>query len=155
MFVQNGEDSFFLDKLRPHHKALEYGCGSSTGEIAERVYSLLSIEHQEHWFNNINKNLKSNSRLTLAKPNLPYREGGHCGTYEEFETYINAPIDYGPFDVILIDGRARVECAKICHKMATPDTLIFVHDFERAEYQVIRQILTFIDSFKTMVLFKL
>jgi hypothetical protein len=37
--------------------------------------------------------------------------------------------------VIFIDGRARVGCASICKKLGHKDTIVFIHDFERPEYQ--------------------
>jgi len=38
--------------------------------------------------------------------------------------------------------------------MSTKDTLIFVHDFHRGEYQVILSILEYIDHQETMYMFR-
>lgn len=155
MFTSKNESDFFLSKLKPEHYVLEYGSGSSTTEIAQKVKQVVSIEHQEDWYLKIKNTLPSNVELILSKPNMSYEEGGHCGTYEEFETYVNSPVNRGPFDIIYIDGRARVECAKLCSKMATKDTLIFIHDFDREEYQSILSILEYVEHVETMYMFKI
>ena len=49
--------------------------------------------------------------------------------YIDFKEYVDAPIGYGPFDIILIDGRARVACASKCHLLGHKNTIVFIHDF--------------------------
>ena len=155
MYTSENESFFFLSFLKPHHHVLEYGSGQSTNQIAKHVKTLISIEHQNRWYQKLNTELENNVTLILAKPDLPYEEGKDCGSYEQFKTYINAPINYGPYDIVLIDGRARVECANICSKFSNSDTFIFIHDFDRKEYQVINEILLKIKQVETMALFKL
>ena len=75
--------------------------------------------------------------------------------YDEFKDYIESPIEYGPFDIILIDGRARVSCSSICKLLSHENTIIFIHDFHRPEYQEALKYLELIDSVKTMSKFKL
>ena len=155
MFVNKNEEDFFLISIKDTDKVLEYGSGESTIQIAKRCKSILSIEHQKEWYNmNIDK-LPSNCELLLREPNLPYIEGFHCGTYEEFKDYIEIPINRGPFDVIFIDGRARVSCASVCSKMAHDNTIIFIHDFHREEYQEALNYLELIGQVGTMAKFKL
>lgn len=155
MFMQDEEQEFFLKYLNKTQKVLEYGSGESTNQIAERVHSLISIEHQSHWYKKIYETKKENITLILAEPDAPYIEGGDCGSYDQFKSYINASLQNAPYDIILIDGRARVECAKICHKIATKNTKIFIHDFERQEYQCIKDILEFVDIVKGLAVFKI
>lgn len=155
MFTLKKEEEFFLNNINKNSKVLEYGSGISTIEIAKKCGSILSMEHQEVWYDKNKSLLPNNSQIVLKKPDLPYIEGNHCGTYEEFKSYIEYPIDKGPFDIILIDGRARVSCASICHKMAHNDTIIFVHDFHREEYKKILEYLHLIEQVETMAKFKL
>ncbi len=155
MFVKKGEEKFFLNHLNQQQRVLEWGSGESTYQIARYVKEVISIEHQKEWYNKINRRRSPNVMIYLAEPDLPYVEGGDDGTYDEFKTYINLPIDKGCFDVILIDGRARVECAKICHKIGNENTLIFIHDFEREEYHVVLEFLEPVKSCNGMILLKL
>jgi hypothetical protein len=153
MFTDKLEEDFFLSHLKNHHKVLEYGSGESTLEISKIVKSLVSIEHQQVWFDKISPSIPTNCKLILSLPDKKYIEGGHCGTYEQFETYINSPIQYGPYDIILIDGRARIECSKICNKLSHEDTIIFVHDWHREEYHEICKYLHLIEVKNTMAAF--
>lgn len=156
MFTNSQEQQFFISHIKNNHRVLEYGSGESTLEIAKIAGSIVSVEHQPLWYNKlINLIPNNNCKLFLQTPDKPYLEGGHCGTYEQFKSYINTPLQYGPFDIILIDGRARVECAKICHLMSHKKTLIFIHDFHRKEYQVINSILKPVSQIHTMAKFTL
>lgn len=160
MFMSAAESQFILSHLKDNYNVLEWGSGESTLEISKMVKSLLSIEHQKEWFNTISKSMPSNVTLVLKEPNLPYQEGVHCGTYEEFKDYVEYPLNYGPFDIIFIDGRSRTSCASICNKISHKDTLIFVHDFtdiriEQDEYYKMYDCLEKIDSVESMCKFKI
>lgn len=155
MFVTKNEEEFFLTCINNTHKVLEYGSGQSTIEIAEKCNEIVSIEHQEEWYNKNAPSKPSNCEILLRKPTLHYVEGGHCGTYDEFKDYIEAPLAKAPFDVIFIDGRARVACASICGKLGHKDTIVFIHDFHRPEYQEALQYLELISVVGTMAKFKL
>jgi hypothetical protein len=155
MFANSKEQDFFLSHINSNNKVLEYGSGESTLEIAEIAKSIVSVEHQPLWYNKLINLIPNNCKLLLQTPNKPYTEGISCGTYEEFKSYINAPIQYRPFDIILIDGRARVECAKICHLMSHKETIIFIHDFDRKEYHVVNGILKLVSQAHTMAKFKI
>lgn len=155
MFTSNEEELFFLSELNKTQNVLEYGSGVSTSEIAGKVNLMVSMEHQKEWYDKNINNVPSNCTLLLRGPNLPYIEGGHCGTYEEFKDYIEAPLEYKPFDIILIDGRARVSCASICKLLGHKDTLIFIHDFERPEYQEVLKYLDLIGTRDKMAKFKI
>jgi len=155
MFTNNNEEVFFMSHIKDDMKVLEYGSGQSTLEIAEKSKLIVSIEHQQQWYDyNINR-VPKNCVLLLKQPNLPFVEGGHCGTYKQFKDYIEAPLEKAPYDVILIDGRARVACASICKKLGHKDTLVFIHDFDRVEYQKALKYLELIEIIGTMAKFKI
>lgn len=155
MFTQKNEEDFFMSHINENSLILEYGSGISTNEIAKKCKSILSIEHQEEWYNKLKPQLLNNCEIILKKPDLPYIEGGHCGTYDEFKSYIEAPLGKGPFDIILIDGRARVSCASIVKSLSHDNTIIFIHDYDRPEYQDALNYLELIDQVGTMAKFKL
>lgn len=145
MFTQLEEENFFISHLKSDHKVLEYGAGSSTNEISLRVKEIISMEHQPDWYDTLLPKIPSNCRLFLEVPNIPYKEGGHCGTYEEFKNYVERPLEFAPYDIILIDGRARVSCSSICNKLGHKDTIVFIHDFGRTEYAECKNYLNFIE----------
>lgn len=156
MFTNKLEEKFFLSHLMPNHHLLEYGSGESTIQISNIVNSMVSIEHQKIWYNNIKSQITNNNcKIILKEPDLSYTEGKECGSYDQFFSYINEAQNYGPYDIILIDGRARVSCAKLCPKISHTETLIFVHDWDRQEYQEISQYLNFIEAQDTMAKFRI
>ena len=75
----------------------EFGSGNSSLYWAKRCSTLISIEHNPYWYNKIKHNLKSNQRLFLRKEKDEYVK-----SINEFET---------KFDIIIIDGAFRQDCA--------------------------------------------
>lgn len=131
MFMPKDEENFFLQHLKSNHKVLEYGSGESTKQIAERVESVLSIEHQKFWYEKVSKEVPNNAEVVLVEPNFPHTSGD--GSYEQFKNYVEYPIGKGVFDIILIDGRARPWCTSVCKKISHKNTIVFVDDFNTGE----------------------
>jgi hypothetical protein len=121
--------------------------------LSTHVKEIISVEHNKEWANEIqNKNIL-NATILYVPPDAPYVEGTeNDGLYFQFKSYIECPLKYGKFDVIFIDGRARVECAKVCKNLIlNPDCDIFVHDFfirqnTGENYKEILKYLKIIDS---------
>lgn len=160
MFTNStGESSFFINHINKQQRVLEYGSGESTIEIAGLCKEVISVEHNITWYNRVKLDIPSNIILILREPDEEYREGGCDGTYNQFKNYILAPLDYGTFDIILIDGRARIECAKFVKNVSHDDTIIFIHDFtsrlERDNYKEIFNYLDLVESVGDMSKFKI
>jgi predicted O-methyltransferase YrrM len=155
MFATKSEELFFFSHIDKTKNVLEYGCGYSTIEIANNCKKLVSVEHQENWYNDISNKIPNNCTLLYSPSDLEYTEGGDDGTYEEFYTYVNSPVNHGPFDIILIDGRARVSCSSICNILGNENTIVFIHDFFRPEYKKALEFLELLDSVETMSKFKI
>jgi hypothetical protein len=158
--MSNLEVDFFKKQLESNQRVLEWGCGTSTIDISKIVKEVHSIEHNKDWYNKINLTISNtNITLHLCEPDEEYIEGTHCGTFQQFETYIKKPLELGKFDLIFIDGRARIECSKICKDISHDDTLIFIHDyrgrFYTENYQEIENYLTFTSEVKNLALFKI
>lgn len=128
-FFNNKEEELFLySLLNPEMEVLEWGSGSSTRAIASRVKSIVSIEHQIQWYNIVKKTLPSNAELHYVSQNKP--EGaGHDGTLDQYRDYVNRPTMFKKkFDLIFVDGRARVECARVAVDLLKPGGIILIHD---------------------------
>lgn len=154
MFTTKNEEEFLKKEINNQSKVLEYGSGESTKELASICKTIVSIEHQEDWYNKIISILPNNCKLLLKKPNSP-EQWPDDGTYEQFKDYVDEPLKYGTFDVIIIDGRARVACASICNKLGHKDTIVFIHDYFRKEYHIAEKYLTLVDRVETMAKFKI
>ena len=129
---------------------LEWGCGGSTAFFSQFAGSWHSVEHDRDWGEQFRVDLSSmlllapegSVTLDVVEPDIEWAPGGATeeardGTAEQFATYCNAPRDRhatSKYDVILIDGRARVHCAVavIRDKLLRDDnSIVLIHDIER------------------------
>lgn len=161
MFMSPEEKEFFISHLNKNQNVLEWGSGSSTKVIAEAVKSIVSIEHNKDWYDKVIKDLPKNATLYHVPSKYPYdnrKEGD--GSPDNFKNYISYPVELGnKYDLIFIDGRARVQCASVCSKISKEDTMIFVHDFSderiKAGYGKMYEYLDLVEKVQFMALFKL
>lgn len=160
MMVNNIEEQdFFLSHLNTDLDVLEYGCGESTLTIAPLVKSLTCFENKEAWAMEIKARVKAagytNVTILTVKENKEPSADYDDGTYEDFKNYVDAISAFPPhsFDVVFIDGRARVACAKACIPFLKPEGYIFIHDYRhpteqyrRREYEVVEEFLLPVDQ---------
>ena len=157
MMVNNDEEQQLLfSHLNPKMRVLEFGSGSSTLAIAKRVKRLISVEHNEGFYKSTLKTLQDNQIKNVGLFHVPANAepiGPDDGTAEGFADYIALPMKYAAnekFDLIFIDGRARVACAKVSvDNYLKPGGIIFIHDYghpkeeyRRPEYEVVEEFLT-------------
>ena len=161
MYAFPEEKEFFLSHLNKDQDVLEWGSGSSTSVIAKRVKTITSIEHNKKWYDEVLKNLPENAKLHYvpSKHHHDWRVDGD-GSPDNFEEYISYPVELdNKYDLILIDGRVRVQCASVCKKISKKDTIIFVHDFSdqriSSGYDKIYEHLELVEKVRTMAKFKL
>ncbi|MAW96212.1 MAG: FkbM family methyltransferase [Leeuwenhoekiella sp.] len=116
---------YFLEtKIKnKHFNVLEYGSGNSTIWFSRYAQSLVSIEHDKVWYSKLLDILK-------AKKNINY----HLCSLDSGE-YINKVLQYdNQFDIILLDGRDRVNCAKNCLKALKEEGVIIWDNSDRQKY---------------------
>lgn len=112
--------NFLEPRLRPEMLVFEYGCGYSTLWWQDRVSKVYSIDHDSDWVDEIKKRAKPS--VSLKHVTLDYG-GNYCQAVSNIN-YL--------FDIIVIDGRDRVNCAKnaICR---LKDTGVLVFDNSQRE----------------------
>jgi len=127
-FNNKEEEQFLFSLLDSTMSVLEYGSGSSTKAIASRVKEIYSIEHDPDWFQKVFVDSPANSHIAL-KPRNKIEARGHDGTEGDYFDYIHFPKQLDKkFDLILVDGRARVHCAKQALTLLKPNGSILIHD---------------------------
>lgn len=139
--------------LTPETVMLEWGSGGSTHYFSKLVKKYFSIEHNQKWYKKTLIGLPENVvyRFIPANNIVDPRQS----TYQDYKKYIDTAISFNmKFDVILIDGRARVACAMHAVALLNPGGVIFVHDFwkrTRARYRCLLDHFTEIASIKDTV----
>lgn len=90
---------FLADRVPANASVFEFGMGYSTLWWSRRAQRVRACEHDQSWFDRMSALLPANSSAVI----YPVDD----------RRYVRAAIEAGePFDIIVIDGRRRVECAK-------------------------------------------
>ena len=115
--------SFLNGKIRSEMRVFEYGSGNSTLWWSRQVSSLTSCEHNLGWFNSLKARIPSNVDYIYCE--LDY--GKHyCETILAYKDR---------FNIIVIDGRDRVNCAKNSIGALKMDGVIIWDNSDRKKYQ--------------------
>jgi hypothetical protein len=125
---------------RPPRSIREWGTG---------ITSLVLLERAAQWNTDLFLTIDTNAEYQQAvfgeRP-VPALLDARCldtigprATQSDPEyTYSSLPLSLGrKFDLIIVDGRRRVECAYIAALVSHEDTLVLLHDYRRARYQSI------------------
>jgi len=115
---------FLNRRLRPDMKIFEYGSGASTMYFSKRTQKIVSVEYDQKWFDKVKETLsETNSRLHF---------------FPLDENYANAIIDISgeeKYDIIIVDGRKRVKCAKNALDFLSSRGVLILDDSSRPKYQ--------------------
>jgi hypothetical protein len=122
-------------------RVFEYGAGASTAWLAARAAQVTSVEHDAGFVEVLTPMLADLTNVELllvpalpaAAPTTPSRRRGHDGL--DFSDYVRA-IDGvpGKFDLVVVDGRARVACVRQALPRLTNDGVLLLDNADRAEY---------------------
>ncbi|MBN2308828.1 MAG: class I SAM-dependent methyltransferase [Candidatus Hydrogenedentes bacterium] len=116
---------FLEGRLEPGWAGLEWGAGRSTLWLAERVGSLISVEHDPAWFARVEGRLRAkgldNVTLVLKAEGGPAYAG------------VADTVDDGSLDFVLVDGVARLRdvCALAAIAKIRPGGLLIIDDVHR------------------------
>lgn len=116
---------FFLkDRLTKDMSVFEYGSGNSTLWFSQRVGEVVSLEHDVAWYERMKRSLEKLEGVTYIYRDLD------SGDYAAEVTKHKAA-----FDIIIVDGRQRVLCAKNSVAALTERGVIIWDNAEREVYQ--------------------
>lgn len=130
--------------LRPRMRVFEWGAGRSTVFFARRCASVVAIEHKAKWHRRVAARLAQldirNAELRLVPPGDPAALSGAGRAKPEYAAYADAILasPEGAFDLICIDGRARVDCATNALPRLAPGGLLVLDNSEWPKYDPIR-----------------
>ena len=146
-YIQNYFEKIDHNEVR----IFEYGSGGSSYYFLNHCKQLVSVEHDEEWFNILSKkkiqcSTKWDYKLIppkyVEKRDLNCSDPSHYSScysgYElfSFSAYVmeieNYPDEY--FDLILVDGRSRVSCLKHARKKVKKGGLLVLDNADRDRY---------------------
>lgn len=113
---------FLQDRLRKSHKVFEFGSGYSTIFFATRVLAVTSVENCEDWYQRMAGMLPANADTLFCEADT---DGHYCRSAASTHT---------KYDVVVIDGRDRVNCMKQSIDVLTHDGVIIFDDSNRGKY---------------------
>lgn len=115
--------SFLEKRIKPDMTVFEYGSGNSTLWWAQRVKFVISCEHDRQWYEQVKKNIPENVELHYVQL---IKEGEYCETITKYSEKL---------DLVVIDGRDRVNCAKKSLKALKTGGVIIWDNSDRDQYQ--------------------
>lgn len=110
--------------LRPNARVFEYGAGASTAWLARRAASVISVEHHAEWQKLISPMVERLGNVQLWGREL--QGSSYIGAIDEAG---------GKFDLIVVDGRRRVECLEHALSHLRKDGIILFDDSGRRRYR--------------------
>lgn len=113
---------FIKERLNKQHTVFEFGSGNSTFFYAKYAGKVVSVEHDEQWYNKIVNAKPENSDMILTELKT---DGDYCRVPLTLNT---------KFDIVIVDGRDRVNCCKQAIEALTPAGVIVLDDSEREFY---------------------
>lgn len=113
---------FIKGRIQKQHSVFEFGSGNSTLFYAKYAGSVASVEHDKVWLDKISSSAPANSEMIFSS--LVY-DGEYC----------RMPLKLAKkFNIIIVDGRDRVNCCKNCLGALTEDGVVVLDDSEREQY---------------------
>lgn len=135
--------------LKPDMTVFEYGSGNSTIFLSIRVKRLVSVEHDEAWHRKISSRFSEDKTLNceylLIEPEKFVSKKDNPDNYVSlgteyagmsFERYVKSIDKFmdKSFDLVIIDGRARLSCITHALKKIRPGGYLMLDDSERERY---------------------
>jgi hypothetical protein len=137
-WMHEGVVNMLKNVLSSDTKILEFGSGNSTLFYSKYTNNIYSVEHDKTWYNKISKKLDNKIVYKLieidyvSKPSTDLKFYNSNSVEEIFE--MNIPDEY--FDIIIIDGIHRVNCAYGSIKKLKKGGILILDDTNRIENPV-------------------
>ena len=115
--------TFLEERLKNNLNLFEYGSGFSTLFFAKRVKTVTSLEYDKNWFSEIQSTLPQNVELIFCEKDI---DGDYCRAIQTKQQL---------FDIVIIDGRDRVNCLIQSIPCLSEQGIILLDDSHRQRYQ--------------------
>jgi len=127
---------FLQEKINKNTKILEFGSGNSTIYFSKLTNNLISIEHNKDWYNKIKPKLENDVTYILKSIDYISRPPRNKTFYncDTIEQLLGQPVPDEYFDIIIIDGIDRVNCAYGSIDKLKKNGILVLDDSNRIEY---------------------
>jgi len=130
--------------LPPNPVVFEFGGGGSTLWLADLGAQVTVAEHDREWFEVLRQQLGDTAVTLLSEPSAEGAIGSVKTPGKFFDDYVGL-ITAQPderFDLVIVDGRARVECGLAAMPKIRPGGILLLDDSHRLRYEPLRQALS-------------
>ncbi len=110
------------ERLNRDLNLFEFGSGYSTLFYAKLVRSVISVEYNRNWLSLMDSKIPDNVSLIYREKDV---DGSYCRSITEFNQ---------EFDVVIVDGRDRVNCVKQAMGKLSKTGVIILDDSDRQRY---------------------
>lgn len=114
---------FLKERLSKNFHLFEFGSGYSTFFYARLVHRVTSVEYDDAWFQLIKKNLPENVELVNKQADI---DAEYCRVITSSGR---------KYDVVIVDGRDRVNCIKQSIKSLSERGAVLLDDSMRERYR--------------------
>lgn len=113
---------FIKERIKKEHSVFEFGSGNSTYFYAKYAGKVVSVEHDKAWYDKIVNTQTENAEMIYTELKT---DGDYCRMPVKLDQQ---------FDIIIVDGRDRVNCCKQAVNALTPGGVVVLDDSERDFY---------------------
>ena len=122
---------WLMPRVRPSDTVFEFGAGYSTVWYSQHVKEVVAVEHNRKWLDEVKTMVGSNVTILFRTTS------GTDATVEGKSPYHDALCGYPPqsFDIIVIDGMERVQCAYAAPSRLRDGGIILFDNSDRIAYR--------------------
>ncbi len=114
--------AFLERRLTKDLSVFEYGSGYSTQFYARHARTVISVEYDQAWYSTIGPRLPANAHILFVPQDV---DGEYCRA-------ITRTGDR--FDVVIVDGRDRVNCVRQALQVLSSRGVVVLDDSQREKY---------------------
>lgn len=126
---------FVAEILPANARVFEYGGGGSSIWLSDRGARLTVVEHDMDWSRRLRYVLPSEVELLEAPPTASgtITSSRRTGFFDDYVKAIDGYPD-GSFDLVIVDGRARVDCVVRAKSKVRDGGYLLLDDSDRRHY---------------------
>jgi hypothetical protein len=117
-------------------RVFEYGGGGSTLWLEDLGCKVTVAEHDENWYRQLSSQFVPDAKILFRPPGTSgiITSEAASGFFDAYTAAIDDELD-NSFDLVIVDGRARVECVRRAMPKVKYGGLLILDDTDRLRYQ--------------------